>query len=441
MSQTTAVSQFETSAHARNPLLRLPQEVRVFALVLLLLTAVCLIAELICSHLGLPYPYDWPLFPADQPFRDFTVYRPRMELYHTRAFFTMGPLPVMYPAPALLLYRIFFSLPHATAVYVAAFAASAAAAAVAATGVLRARGISLAQASRLVACTVLCCYPFWFCFEQGNIEWVLWVVATLGVIGFLCRRNTAAAILMGVAGSIKLFPIILLGLFLARKQYRECILGIATAAAVTVTSLWLAYPDVAYSQHEIAKGIAAFQQIYVLGFPFPGFDHSLFGLYKSLVHFGVRFHGAWLIPPRAEPRLALHLYMPLVAVLGTVAYFGRIRRLPVVNQVICLVVASIWLPPLSFDYTLLHLALPWFLLVLCAVEARGRRVPGLLTALVCFAILMAPETELIVKGHVLGGPVKALTLLVLFVTSLRWPCPTSMDEPASRPAGLAAAAA
>ena len=55
-----------------------------------------------------------------------------------------------------------------------------------------------------------------------------------------------------------------------------------------------------------------------------------------------------------------------VAVSGVILWFWRIRKPPILNQVTALSVASVLLPPLSHDYTLMHLYAPWVMLVMLA---------------------------------------------------------------------------
>ena len=119
--------------------------------------------------------------------------------------------------------------------------------------------------------------------------------------------------------------------------------------------------------------------------------------------------------------------MPVMAFAGIIVYFDVIRKLPVVNQVICLIVATILLPPVSYDYTLLHLYVPWALLLLVAVESRRRHVAGLTAAMVCCAILFAPVTELIVHGQSYGGQVKACALVGLGLIALVRKFPSGFD--------------
>ena len=54
--------------------------------------------------------------------------------------------------------------------------------------------------------------------------------------------------------------------------------------------------------------------------------------------------------------------MSLIAVGALLIYFGRIIRLPRINQIVILLTLSILLPPVSGDYTLVHLYPGWLLL-------------------------------------------------------------------------------
>jgi hypothetical protein len=214
---------------------------------------------------------------------------------------------------------------------------------------------------------------------------------------------------------MKFYPIVFAGLLLARRQYRATAVALATAAVSMAASLWLVCPDVRVSWRGMQQGLAAFRVWYMLGYEQVGFDHSVFAGVKAL----------WLmvsgkpLPPQSLA-LLLGIYMPGIAFAGIVLYFDRIRKLPVVNQVLCLTIATILLPPVSYDYTLLHLYAPWAMLVLVAMDGRERAVPGLTAAFVCLAVAMTPLSEAIVHGQGYGGQGKAVALVALFGISLRF---------------------
>jgi len=160
----------------------------------------------------------------------------------------------------------------------------------------------------------------------------------------------------------------------------------------------------------------------VLAYEQVDFDHSVLGFLKAL--------SLILLPDELSSETLsslVNLYMPIMALAGLVVFFAVIRKLPITNQVICLVVAMILLPPVSYDYTLLHLYIPWALLVLVTIESRDRIVPGLTAAMVCCAVLFAPVTELIVHGQSYGGQVKAVALVVLGLIALIRKFSSSLD--------------
>ncbi len=115
-------------------------------------------------------------------------------------------------------------------------------------------------------------------------------------------------------------------------------------------------------------------------------------------------------------------YVVVVALVGVTLWIFRIRHLPVANQVLALTVAAILLPPVSIEYTLLHLYLPWSMLVLIAIQGRepesAIRGP-LLLAFALLGVMLSPLTELWLLGWGLSGELKAILLLLLFGLALQ----------------------
>jgi hypothetical protein len=120
--------------------------------------------------------------------------------------------------------------------------------------------------------------------------------------------------------------------------------------------------------------------------------------------------------------------MAVCAVVGVILYFLRIRTLPRANQILALAVVSILLPPVSSDYTLVYLYIPWGVLVLVSISLNNvRKVRGLVFCFVCMAFLMAPESFAVIHGIRIAGQLKAIVLLILFIVSITYP----FEDPAS----------
>lgn len=418
--------------------MRLPPALRGFLAASVLFTLLCLGTEAFCRwvlHWG--GPYDYPLLHTYYMrvhrqilFPDFHLFFDKFQFFHSKRFYT-EITQLSYPAPAVAVYKLFL-MPqpypsHGTGA-LARYGASLLLFSLALTTfwwrALVKRGIGKLTAFGYVVGAYLCSFALWFEFAQGNIEWVIWLILSGAVWAFCFRHFKTAAILIGVAGAMKIFPIIYLGLFIPVRRYREVVLTLVSSAASTVVGLWLVCPDIPYSWHETVLALTSFEHQYVAGVrPLEvGFDHSLFSLLKLSLTGLSGIH---------DSQSLLGLYLLLVAVGGMILFFMRIQYLPLTNQVMTLAIAAILLPPISYDYTLVHLYPGLVLLNLLAVqEARKKplqqtwiQVRGLSAALLLLAFLLSPQSEIIWHGIRYAGQVKALALLALGYVSLRYPFP------------------
>ncbi len=371
--------------------------------------------------LHLHFPFNFPIFNPGAFAYDLLAYTGRFQYFHKLSFFEYaGQVPFMYPAPIALLYWFFYLFGRLTTLAFLVFSLLLVAIS---GGMLGRRWIEFGVSRRtallyLTACFFLS-YPFWFELKDGNMEIVLLGLTIGAVWAFLDGRTWLAAACIGFAMALKIYPFVFLGLLVAKKQYRQCVFAVILAAAVNLFSLWAVCPSIAYSAHQIAAGIEHFREYAFLHRLFPeiGYDHSLFALLKTLLPH---------LPSAEVLSKWLNVYLGIVAVAGCALYFLRIRKLPVVNQVICLTVACIVLPPVSLDYTLMHLYVPWAMVSLVVLRAGERRIRGLQLILVCFVLLCAPLSEFIFRGRTIEGQIKAIVLLVLFYAATRYPLPEEM---------------
>ena len=402
----------------------LPFPIRVFWYINVVMAVVCGVVIALnryVFHLGQGVhwqPYTSPFLPWGH-FCDFWNFHDRFDFYHTKQFYstTAGSI-FSYPAPLSLLYAIFFTPKQyehsiftvATTIPLFVFLYFLFRAMVR-------RGISPKTAALFAASSFVFSYPFWFEWELGNIEICVFIIVACGILAWVRGHLYVAAVLLGIAGSMKIFPFVYLALFLSRKQYRQFAAGIMAAVILYPISIWLACPSFAVA----IPGIKASSRAMGVGllpiwdWVLANVDHSLWSFYKQAMHMlGYR---------NERPLWELSAYVDITAVAGLLAYFFLIRRRPMLNQLMCLSIASILLPPMSNDYTLLYLYLPWGLLILSTIDGCrvGKLRPGTLTAFVCFGFLMSAESEIVIHGAAIAGQFKAILLLVLFYIALKYP--------------------
>jgi hypothetical protein len=383
------------------------------------LTALCAVVVGVCRDvLHLEYPYDNPFLMPRYNYHDYWMFTDRFHNFHSTGFFTKhAEFVFSYPAPMAVFYKLTYVVTHeSTRGFLWIMALTFLAAAVLMGRSLIRAKVAIEPVVALMAASLFLSGPIWFELNRANLEFYVWIFVTLGVWLFFRGKGYGAAACFGIAGAMKLFPFVYLGLLIAKKQYRETVFSFLVAAVTMVVSLWLLCPDILLAWRTLSANANEFGRMYLYQrlWREVGFDHSLFALIKML----------WRhLPGPAVMSRVLTTYMAVTAIGGTVLFFWKIRLLPLVNQLICLTVASVLLPPSSSDYTLIHLYAPWAAMVFVAFYAAraGRKVPGLASAFVCFAILLSTESEFFFRSERAEGMIKAVTLMALWWIAMRHP--------------------
>jgi hypothetical protein len=371
----------------------------------------------------------------DSPLTDITVYAQRFELYRTPAFFEKSSDPKVstfaYPPAAALIYYFFYKIiPHSRYLYVG-LSALVSLVTIGSLWLLGVRFLrSPFRSGLFIATSLLFSFPFLFLIQRGNIELIVWSVIAIGILAYFRGALYLAAVLFGIAASVKLYPVLLLGLFLSRRKiaYGPFLAGLASCAVVTLFALWFSGPSLGYAAHGFAAGVAGFQGGYVKQIRFTeiGFDHSLFSPIKLLA-----------IGHNVSPASLTRPYYLIAGLLMAAVFFLRVRTLPSLNQLVFLVTAMILFPPVSYEYTFVHLYLPLLLLLATFVGYRGESATSAssvaLGALVCMLILLLP-VDLLGKAPVFfAGQLQVVPLLFLlgFAVAAPWTSEAAAVTPVS----------
>lgn len=359
------------------------------------------------------------LFPSGPIFEDIIVYKGRFTVYHTLKFFTSRAYSAFaYPAGAAPIYEAFYQTSNPISTYLL-LATIATTLALAATLFYLRRN----NAAKLFPLLLLLSFPLVFLIQRANIEIVLWIIVALGILAY--RKNAAipAAILFGLAAPIKLYPIFLLGLFLKRKRDLPAFaIGLLTAILSLTAAIAYTGPTFATATKGFFTGLSRFQDHYVdtVSKTEVAFDHSLFSPFKYSAYLQHASPGPWT-----------HAYY-LIAGAFALLLFLRVRTLPFTNRVVFLVAAMVSLPPVSFDYTLVHLYLPMLLLLGALATSRTRPPATAIAAFALLLFLMLPLVSVSVISPLSPtGPIQAFALLALLTLSALTPWPETSPLAAS----------
>ncbi len=282
--------------------------------------------------------------------------------------------------------------------------------------------------------SVVLFYPLWFEVERSNLEAVVWVAVTAATIALAKRWYKTAALFVALSASMKIYPGILLLIFLKEKRYKELALSLILIVVFTVAGLWSLNHNLLAAMQEVQAGFAVLNSTHISGFLSEGigFDHSLFSPVKQ----AIRLLNADLARSNTELlnvkiAFASRIYSLGVAVSFAIAFLVWIRKLPLNNQLVVLLVLSITLPTMSFEYTLIEVlpALGLFLVCLAEATRRGQRVPHAWTwaILGSFAFLAAPLSYVSGRHAGFGGQLKLAALAAIVILSLKFPMASSVE--------------
>ncbi len=362
-------------------------------------------------------------------FEDFFCYWGRLKLLHTEAFHTAPDTRIFgsgwgYPAPAVFVYRFFYLFDppgvvrpyRGYAVMVGLTLATLAWMAWRLTRAFTERGLRQGDAVWLSAVGALMSWPLFLTLQRGNIEMVLWIPLALSLYAFSQRRWMVSALLIGLTASFKLYPILLLALFLRDRRWKELVAGVLVAVTTTLAALAFVGPTLRSAAAHIGLGVKGFIDEHGahINWKTEGYSHSLFHLLKMRL-----LHQTDLL------QTLIPLYMLTVAAVMLIVFFGRVMWAPLLNQVMVLCISMIYLPATSYDYTLLVLLVPcaWLGLRVASAAHRGKILPGSLWAMGLFTVLLGPEFFLSKGPYLYSGSVKAVCLGVLLAIAVVYPFP------------------
>lgn len=373
------------------------------------------------------YPYDWPFFDPVVRFSDFTIYQNKFHLFHTAAFFHTD-FPFTYPAPMAVLYEAFFKAGghHALSLYLSFIVLVFAVPALWFARALVSRGLRISAVIALVAVTFLLSWPGLLMLDRANVEAFVWLTTVLGTWAYARGKEWSAAALFGVAAALKLFPFVLLVLMLTRRKFPKLLFGAVVFLAVTVVSLAVLGPTIPVAYAGINDGLKYFHDSYLIRYlgNETGLDHSIMAFIKVPIAAALRKHSIHALT------ILTSIYMPLMAILGILLYFLRIRHLPWMNQLMTLSIAAIYFTPFSGDGTLVHLYPAFALCCFVSVDAWRRRleVPGLRMMFFCFAYLFSAQGFILVGGFRFEGQAKCIAMGILLFNALRYPLGPAPDD-------------
>lgn len=393
--------------------LALPQVLRWFWIASLVAFALMFLIAYLEARAGIPLRTRGP-FP-DPLFGDLLEYLPVFKLIHTPAFFTgAGQHVIAYPPLGAAVFALLYSFHHPVPFYLSVLAVWLVVSLWGISRALIANGLATWVAVLFPVTVAICSFPIEGLIQRGNIELFVWITVSIGIWMIFRGQQYAAAILWGLAAGIKLYPVLLFAVFLRKQGLRALLIACGTFLLSTIAAMRFLVPDLRLAFHHSTAAVSGYQGLRssMWNLHEVAVNHSLFVWFKLFGGFST------------DPAKITRVYFISGAVLFLLAYFGRARKLPLLNQLIVLTAFMVLLPSVSYFYTLTNLYAPWLaLVVLCiAAERQHLVVPGLRSAILLFLPVFASFTLFTFrKVYLFGGMLQSVILLCIIISALQHP--------------------
>jgi len=365
--------------------------------------------------------YRWSGF--DSPyFRDLIQDMPTFRLLHTAAFFDWtNPAPVAYPPFGAVQLGLLYFTGHPVIFFLVLAMAGLGFAVWAVSRALVEVGIDRRTAMLFPLTLALVSFPIQRLVVQGNIEIFLWIFAAVGTWAYLRDHDDVAAIFWGLAAASKFYPAVLLLLLLARRKFRAFAVGMLVFVVVTLLSTAYLGPDLATAWKGSLQNVFGYQLLRA----------------AELSTREMNANHSWFLPVKLAAAIAGTSALKLVkayyvcgGLLFVAVFFGRLRKMPVANQLLGASIFMMAFPTISYFHTLVNLYAPLLVLFFLAIRAdrAGVRIAGLSTAILLFIPLFASfQLFTFPTAFLFCGVVQTILLLVLFLYAVQYP----FAEPAS----------
>ncbi len=188
-----------------------------------------------------------------------------------------------------------------------------------------------------------------------------------------------------LAASGKVLPAILFGLFLLDGRYWALAVAISTMFGANLIAMLCMHAPLGTLIPQILANMDAAKGDFTSGVFRDRFNHSFFGTFRGSAFLTLRSGRAWYLM-----NFVSRIYTPTILA-STGFILVLLRRASFTNRVLVLSAMMLAFPYVSGDYKLIHLYVP-FGLVLIGVIRKGWASPAEVAVLLALTLLFSPKS-------------------------------------------------
>lgn len=228
------------------------------------------------------------------------------------------------------------------------------------------------------------CYPVFFLAERANVEMLLFALFVWFLYSYKKQFFYVAAILLSMLISQKIYPAVFIILFLKDKHFKPVFLSVL----LSVGFFFLGLALTGNNPHGLVTNLAYFNERYAIGPQGIAFSHTLYALIRLPFTVVLNYYSMTIETYKSISSALSFPYMVFCFAFFSIASLIVIlKKQAFWKNIFILSACSIWLPYVSFDYTLIWLLPPFFLFTADTEEENKKDV---LLYGILFGILFIP---------------------------------------------------
>ena len=265
-------------------------------------------------------------------------------------------------------------------------------------------------------------YPLLFNLDRANIETYLYLAMSAFMLSYVRQRYCLSALFLAMAIAMKFFAVIFLLAYIAKKQWRPIFLAAGFTMALTLIPLWLFEGGFVANLSALAGALGSFGTRYIDD-PFKTIQHSTSFYAVVRLLYLLKFD-------TVDIDFKIPYAIAMTAILLPLSGYIIFRPLAAWQRIYLITFVFILFPFISFDYRLIHLNLPLFLLINSTKKERFE-----LPILIGFSLLLIPKDYgvfgLDISVNVLLNPLIMTFMagLVIYGDLTKCRCRTDLPSP------------
>jgi len=256
-------------------------------------------------------------------------------------------------------------------------------------------------------------YPFLFVVDRGNLEVWVFIVLALFMNSYLNGKYFLSILFLSMAISFKLYPAILILLFIIDKKYKYAFYACLATFIMSMASAALLKGGVNATIQGLKGGLSGVSSLMLYGYHGVQHNTSFFAPMRILFDFILIRKDVYTYENDLSFYNAYYLFAAVI--LLVVGGFLFTYKISLWKKVCLLVLLFISLPQISFDYKLVNLFLPLILFIKSEEETKFTPYYALI-----FGLLLIPKDYYViavdVTTAVIINPLLMLSMIILILT-------------------------